>query len=288
LNRAFAAGLKDNNVLVRQASVEGLGELGPKAAVLLPELQELIDDPSPQVRTAVVDTLSILNSPDAMRMVLSRSDKQLRSQAIQELDRRHRSDTIPVLTSALEDSSRTNSAEAAAALGNLGRQALPAIGSLEQAALNSPDRETRLAAIHALRQIGSEGLPTIQKVLSDADVRVRDYAIAVLGSYGRGAGVPALAAFLDQAWTPSTTKAAEVLETLGPEGLPALKALEHTAAKSPDRPTRLLAVRALARIGPQGYPSVTKLLGNPDPEVRAEAQSAVKSMWARYPWLRKP
>ncbi len=66
LKQAFAAGLKSDDNLVRQASVEGLGVLGPKvAADLLPELQKLVDDPSAQVRSSVVKTIGMMSSVQA-------------------------------------------------------------------------------------------------------------------------------------------------------------------------------------------------------------------------------
>jgi len=115
-------------------------------------------------------------------------------------------------------------------------------------------------------------------------VHVRDHAIALLGSYGQ-AGAPALASFLDQPWTSSTTKAVDTLDSLGPEALPALKALQRTALSSPDKTTRVSAISALAKIGPAGYPAVAKLSEDPDPDVSAKAQSWLKSLRARYPSL---
>ena len=286
LKQAFAAGLKSNDDLVRQASVEGLGVLGPKAAGdLLPELQRLVDDPSAQVRSSVVKTIGMMSSVGDLREVLANPDQQIRSEAIQELaSARYGAAAIPALESALNDRSAPNASQAATALGNLGRQALPALGSLERAGLHSADPWTRMAAIHALKQIGPEGLPTIEKAVQDDDVHVRDHAIALLGSYGQ-AGAPALASFLDQPWTSSTTKAVNTLESLGPEALPALNALERTALNSPDKTTRVSAISALAKIGPPGYPAVAKLSEDPDPEVRAKAQSWLKSLRARYPSL---
>jgi len=138
--------------LVRQASVEGLGVLGPQAAGdLLPELQKLVDDPSAQVRNSVVKTIGMMSSVGDLREVLANPDKQIRSEAIQELaSARYGATAIPALESALNDSSAPNASEAATALGNLGRQALPALGSLEGAALHSADPWTRMAAIHAI------------------------------------------------------------------------------------------------------------------------------------------
>jgi HEAT repeat protein len=286
LKAAFAAGLKDDNGLVRQASIEGIGVLGSRAADLLPELTKLINDPEQQVRDSVVDASGNAGSLDNLCVLLVNPDKQVRLQTIQKLEFGTFGDSaIPLLESALSDTYEWNSREAARALERFGRRALPAFNSLERAALSSPDPDTRVIANHALKEIGAEGLPIIVKGLQDRDENVRNDAIALVGSYGR-AGAPALAAFLGEPWTPSTKRAVEILENAGPEALPARNALDLTAHASPDQSTRILAIAALGKIGPQGYASITNLLDDPDPAVSAQAWSWKKSLEARYPHLR--
>ena len=91
-------------------------------------------------------------------------------------------EALSLLVSALNDPSELNSAAAAKGLGNLGHRALPALQPLETVALESPSPATRMEALHALKAIGQEGLPTIEKALRDREKSVRDYAIALLGS----------------------------------------------------------------------------------------------------------
>jgi|HubBroStandDraft_1064217.scaffolds.fasta_scaffold43067_2 HEAT repeat protein len=286
LKHAFAAGLKNDDDSVRRLSVEGLGDMGQNAADLLPELQGLVDDPSPEVRPAVVEALGKMGSVDSLRQVIASPDQQVRSEAIRALASNGAA-AIPALESELNDRSETNAKEAATALSKFGRQALPALSSLEHLASKSADPSTRGAAIEALKNLGPEGLPAIENALGDSDAQVRDYAIALLGSYGR-AGVQALALFLDQPWTPSTTRAVDMLGELGPRALPALDALERTAVSSPDQTTRRLAIGALAKIGPPAYSVVVKLANDPDPQTSAEAQSWLKGMRIKYPSLPNP
>jgi HEAT repeat protein len=286
LKQAFARGLKDEDSLVRQASVEGLQTLS--AADLLPEIQSLAADPSAEVRRVVAEAIGRMSSVDGLRAALSSPDQQFRSVVIRELDsRRYAAVSVPALIPVLDDDSGPNAGEAATALGHLGRQALPALSALEHASLNSPDTSTRMAAMYALKQIGPQGLPAIEKALGDSDMQVRNQAIALLGSYGQ-AGVPALASFLNEPWSPSTAKAVAVLGDLGPQALPALHALEREARNSPDQLTRLVAIRALAKLGPPGYPAVSKLVDDPDTKVRSEAKTWLKGMRARYPLLPNP
>jgi HEAT repeat protein len=286
LKQAFAAGLKNDDNSVRWLSVEGLGDMGQSAADLLPELQELVDDPSPEVRSSVVEALGKMGSVDSLSRVVASPDQQVRLEAIRALAGNGAA-AIPLLESELNDSSETNAKEAVIALSKFGRQALPALSSLEHLASNSAAPSTRGSALEALKNIGPEGLPAIENALGDSDAQVRDYAIALLGSYGR-AGVPALASFLEQPWTPSTTRAVDILGGLGPRALPALDALERTAVSSPDQTTRQLAIGALAKIGPPAYSVVVRLANDPDPQTSAEAQSWLKGMRIKYPSLPNP
>ena len=286
LKQAFAAGLKDKDEVVRQSSVEGLGELGPRAVDLLPELLNLVDDPSAQVRGSVVESIGKLGSLDGLRQLLSHPDWHVRNQVIRQMDfGRYGPGMIPLLESELQDPAEANSQEAAQALGRLGRSAKPALISLEAAAFNSPDFFTRIYALDALRQIGPEGLPAIEKAVRDKDDKIRDRAIALLGSYGQD-GLIALASFLSPPWTPVNRKTAEYLNDLGPRAWPALHALEYTALHSPDQRTRISALDALGKIGEPGYPTVARLLADPDPMVSAAAQKWLRMFRGRYPLLK--
>ena len=100
---------------------------------------------------------------------------------------------IPLLIGTLDDTDEGNVTAAAYALANLGRTALPALQALQDSALHAPLRDTRVEALHALREIGPEGLPAISEALDDTDPSVRDYALKLLASYN-GAGVPDSAA----------------------------------------------------------------------------------------------
>jgi HEAT repeat protein len=177
LKAAFAAGLRDKDGLVRQASIEGIGALGPRAADLLPELTKLVNDPEEQVRGSVVDATSNLGSLEGLRALLANPDKQIRSLVIQRLGYGPFGDAaIPALASALDDPVSDNSQQAATELKKFGRQALSALPSLERAARSSASRGTRNAVIATLGEIGPEAYPCITSQLHDPDPEVADYA----------------------------------------------------------------------------------------------------------------
>jgi HEAT repeat protein len=177
LKRAFEAGLKDEDGLVRQASVEGIGALGASGADLLPEVAKLVNDPQEQVRNSVVNATANSGSLSGLYALLANPDKQIRLQAIQELGYGSFGEAaIPALASALQDAAGPNSQQAADALAKFGRRALPALDSLKQAARSSPDQGARMAAIAALGKIGPEAYSCIASLSDDPDPQVSEYA----------------------------------------------------------------------------------------------------------------
>ena len=186
---------------------------------------------------------------------------------------------ISLLESELNDSSETNAKEAATALGESlgGRRCLRLVPGTSGVELRRPLHAGE--AIEALKNIGPEGLPAIENALGDGDARVRDYAIALLGSYGR-AGVLALASFLGPTLDSQYHQGSGHPRGLGPRSLAGADALERTAVSSPDQTTRRLAIGALAKIGPPAYAlwSGWRTWNDPDPQTSAEAQSCLKGM----------
>lgn len=134
----------------------------------MPEVAKLMNDPQEQVRNSVADATANSGSLGGLRALLTNPDKQIRRQTIQELGYGSFGEAaIPALAAALQDQAGSNSQQAADALARFGRRGLPALDSLEQAARNSPDQGTRMAAIAALGKIGPEAYASITS-LSDA------------------------------------------------------------------------------------------------------------------------
>src|SRR5262249_7045507 len=152
---------------------------------------------------------------------------------------------------------------------------------LERVARQSPSWGVRSQALDALKAIGPEGLPTIVTAIHDPDKNVRDYAIKLLASYGKP-GVPALIADLNEPWNASSERALDALDSLDREALPALSVLARRATDAPDPVARRLAIGALAKIGPEAFPTVERLVKDPDPIVSAAAQRALVSMQRRF------
>ena len=224
----FIGGLHSENPLVRHASAEGLGTLGPAASDAVPDLESDLQDTDPDVRRSAAESLGNIRSLDGLMMALTNHDPQVRHIAIMrlggmsgaefggavkgynemlndpelsELGRKELMKTnpppssaylrgfdqaaLPSLINALEDPDPNNATAAAGRLVNFGRAALPALDALKNSALHAASPATRSAALHALRSIGPEGLPTINEALQDPDSDVRNYANRLVASYAK-------------------------------------------------------------------------------------------------------
>lgn len=138
-------------------------------------------DPVPEVRHTVVPVAAKMNSLESMRRLLSADDPQVRRDVIDQLTLPNFGiNAIPLLASALEDTSGEVSSDAAAKLGDIGIPAVAALAQLEQAALHSPDTQTRIESLRALKRIGPQGWSTIDRALQDPDESVRNYAAQML------------------------------------------------------------------------------------------------------------
>lgn len=224
----FIGGLHSQDQLVRHASAEGLGTLGPAAADAAPDLESALQDPDSDVRRSAAGSLGAVRSLDGLKLAVTNPDPQVRHIAIMRLGgmsgaeiadaRAGYNETLndpelsevgrkklqslypppnvasqggfgqaalPYLISALDDPDANNATAAADRLHNLGRAALPALESLENAALHGASPDLRSAALQALRSIGPAGKPAISQAMHDPDPNVSNYAIRLLASYGK-------------------------------------------------------------------------------------------------------
>ncbi len=133
---------------------------------------------------------------------------------------------------------------AALALGRFGADAVEPL----QALLSRDKPDTRWWAARALAQVGSEGaVEPLARALADPDPDVRACAALALGQIGGGTAAPALA---DRLADESTFVAGVAADALSMIGESAVKALTEKL-KDEQPHTRLLAARALGRIGSQ-------------------------------------
>jgi len=136
--------------------------------------------------------------------------------------------------------------------------------------------DARWWAARALAEIGGQAAvgPLVQ-ALDDAEPDVRACAALALGHLGAGSAAPALTARLadDSAFVSGI--AADALSMIGPAAVEALIA----SLLAPQAHTRLLAVRALGRIGDeQAVEPLCRLLEDPSYLVRYHVEEALEAL----------
>jgi Uri superfamily endonuclease len=175
---------------------------------------------------------------------------------------------LEVLVSGTDDSREA----AAVALGRFGAAAAEPLADL----LIAGDADVRWWAARALAEVGADdAVPPLVRALGDSDPDVRACAALALGQIGDGAAAPKLALRLADESAFVASIAADALSMIGQ---PAIEAL--TGSLTEENPhVRLLAVRALSRIGSQSaIGPLFGLLEDPSYLVRHYAREALDAL----------
>jgi HEAT repeat protein len=165
------------------------------------------------------------------------------------------------------------------ALGEAGRDAVPALPELT-AVLKDSQVLVRRAAAQTLAGLGTDAAPAaaaLAKALRDADPLVRQLAGQALTEVGELAIPPLLDALKDSDWAVRATVilALDGLSSRGPE---VVKALAQAAAKDAHLTVRRLALFALANMAEEAREAVAQLaplLRNKDVNLRTTAALAL-------------
>ena len=255
--------LKSTQDVGRGAAAFALGKLGAKSAV--DDLKQALKDSDPRVRMASAYALTML-------------------------DAEHRGDlqgVLPVLIEHLGHKMPLIRREMADAIGLLGKDAVGAIPALSARASSDTDAMVRASALHALTEIG----PTDRRVLTaaltalnDEDTGVRRTAAYALGRQGQLArsAVPDLRQMLRHRNRFDRAIAAWALVKIAPQQEFKQEAIgllvEAIEAENPL--ARLELAKVLGELGadPRSRQALEKLRTDSDPQVRAAATSALKSL----------
>ena len=201
-----------------------------------------------------------------------------------------RSALEPLIRQLREDASAAVRAEAATALGELGRDLnRPAVPALFDA-LADPSETVRWRAAQALSRSGLAApgdVAALVERLESPDDYVRAFAAWTLGDFGPAASeaVPALVAALQKEDTFHRGGAALALAKMGAVAKDAVPALV-ASLKSADHQNRRNAAKALGRIGPDARGAVPDLviaLEDDDQRVRAQVARALGRIGADAP-----
>jgi HEAT repeat protein len=161
--------------------------------------------------------------------------------------------------------------QAALALGGFGSAAIEDLAAM----LVEGDADARWWAARALAEVGGDGaVAPLVLILDDVNPDVRACAVLALGRIGDGAAAPALLARLADESAFVAGLAADALSMIG---VPAIESLARTLTAESAH-VRLLAVRALGRIGSQSaIGPLFGMLEDPSYLVRYYAREALES-----------
>jgi HEAT repeat protein len=165
------------------------------------------------------------------------------------------------------------------ALGEAGREAVPALPELA-AVLKDPQVLVRRAAAQTLAGLGTDAapaVPALARALRDSDALVRQLAGQALSEIGELAVPPLLDALKESDWVVRATAifALDGLTSRGPE---VVKALAQAAVKDANSTVRRLALLALANMADDArdaIPYLASLLKDKDGNLRTTASLAL-------------
>jgi HEAT repeat protein len=252
--------LADRAAAVRTQAARSLGQIGPAAASVTPDLVKLLHVPDEAVRCQAAEALGQIGGAAT--------------------------ETLPALVELLADPSPLIQTSAATALGAMKKEAADAVPALVPL-VQSHDETVRAAAAQAISQIGNlEGdtLATLLGGLSSHDNLVRAQTAEVLGEIGAPAAeaAPALAEALSDSNDRVRAKAAAALGAMGESASDAVPHLVR-ALSDKDNWVSALAAEALGEIGEPAagaIPALVRSLRHLNPAVRSNAARALGKMGA--------
>lgn len=139
--------------------------------------------------------------------------------------------------------------------------------------LSAKDNEVRREAAQGLGELGKDAKPAVDaltKALKDEDRFVRRFSAEALGKIGPDArsAIPGLTALLNDGTLTVREAAIRAIGKMGPDSIPAL-----TKALSSTSDVQEQAVSALASSGPDGVPALTGAIKNPKMSVTLRRQA---------------
>ncbi|NQT90763.1 MAG: HEAT repeat domain-containing protein, partial [Candidatus Omnitrophica bacterium] len=267
--RALEERLKDYNEDVRVAAAWALAEIGQDAAVVGEALLDALKDENIYVRDnarRAIDNIGASEDPEVLK-------------------RLEEAEEVKVLIGGLVGKDARRSIEAADQLGELGKDARPAVKYLADVLKDGKNTQARIRAAYAIGMIGSYSDSTVLALEAATGARnaaVRTAAVSVLNTMDIDVlhKIPILVKALADRVEHVREYAVGGLSKIGHKAVPAI-----TNALNPKNPEtmRIAAARVLSKIGPDAKKSVPALINiaqDKDEDIRAASIDALGKIGA--------
>ena len=292
---ALREGLTDPSPVIREHTAYTIGQIGPIAKPLAPDVQKLCTDPEDKVRGVAFDTLRVIGVADPVALVklLKHSDEEIvrLSAQLSPLVTDMPAEAVAPLSEALVSNNSNIRAAAAEGLAIAGPKAASAAPLLAEVIKKSyPDKFDPKATLvrldgpeaaywKALARMGEAAVAPTAKLLEHPNARVRALAARALGEIGSGAksATDALKKTLNDMFAIACVEAAVTLCKLGEAKDDAL-ALIKKALDSPTDNVAATAIEGIFRMGADGKPLLPLALaktGDANPYTRLAAITLV-------------
>lgn len=243
------------NTRLRSLAADTLGQMGPGALPALKQLGRALDDKDCSVRCHAIEALGKIGPQTVplLRKALAADHPHTRAGAVDAL-RNLRPTTeaaMAGLTESLGDADEKVKSAAAAALLDLGPDAVPALAH----AIRDGDQRTRQEADSVLKNLGPEATEALHTALADEDFVVRSHIVSALGTLGPSS-IPILLETLDDPDFFVRRQATNTLGLIGVDALPALVKILHDGSDN----AQAAAAGALGQMGPAAEPAIADLL----------------------------
>ncbi len=180
----------------------------------------------------------------------------------------------PTVVKALADPAPDVRRKAAYALGRIDAEPAKVVNALVSALADS-DNDVRQTAAESLPKMSTAAVPVLIQALQTGKDELRPVAIRILGQIGAESApaIPELKTLLLEGKT-LADPAADALAGIGAKALPELTA----AAASANGNVRMLAIRALHKLGAAAVPSFVDLLGSKHLDVQRQVAALLGGM----------
>ena len=254
---ALKTGMRDDNLHVRTRAIRALGEVGPAAKDVAPELTAMLAKSNRAMQQVIAETLARIHFADVPALAQAMVVAQME------------------WTKNNDDATKQAWQAMFKALQSLGKDGAPSLMAMMKKTDDPSQQKIAALAVEALGPDGAATVPALIGLLKVRTHKTHQTAIDMLGLLGPAAepAVLHLMELLDDEDPETAQRAANALGRIGKPALPPLLfRLRSKKAKND------LAIDALAKLGKDAVPSLLDLLKSEDQTIRLRAALALGEM----------